>query len=261
MKTKDIILSQVKYLNKNIKTLFFISFPLIIFLGIFNHEETSEFIEVKFLEEENYLTSIFYLIIVLYFAYYFLRYVVNIHRLVILNDKESYFSFMKKFKVTFFYGFYLSILAIGFTIIIFFWSLTGPLIAELISFDLGPLFGIFLMIVYLFIAIFFFSCFALILPQVAVGEKTSLIKVFKTSKMMRKKIFLITLLIYVPLLIYSILTSGIVMFTSPYYAAIILNIIFTSVYAYGLALHVSCLSKIYLLWKEEENSETVVNNI
>ncbi|SVC09601.1 uncharacterized protein METZ01_LOCUS262455 [marine metagenome] len=41
----------------------------------------------------------------------------------------------------------------------------------------------------------------------------------------------------------------------------ILNIIFTSVYAYGLALHVSCLSKIYLLWKEEENSETVVNNI
>ena len=117
------------------------------------------------------------------------------------------------------------------------------------------------MIVYLFIGIFFFSCFALILPQVAVGEKTGLIKVFKTSKMMRKKIFLITLLIYVPLLIFSILTSGIVMFTSPYYAAIILNIIFTSVYAYGLALHVSCLSKIYLLWKEEENSETVVNNI
>ena len=112
------------------------------------------------------------------------------------------------------------------------------------------------MIVYLFIGIFFFSCFALILPQVAVGEKTSLIKVFKTSKMMRKKIFLITLLIYVPLLIYSFLTSGIVMFTSPYYAAIILNIIFTSVYAYGLALHVSCLSQIYLLWKEEENGET-----
>ena len=168
---------------------------------------------------------------------------------------------MKKFKVTFFYGFYLSILAIGILIITYFWSETGPFIYELIGFYLGPLFDIFLMLVYLFIAIFFFSCFALILPQVAVGEKTSLIKVFKTSKMMRKKIFLITLLIYVPLSIYYYLASAIVMFTSPYYAALILNIIFASFYAYGFALHISCLSQIYLLWKEEKNSETVVNNI
>ena len=57
MKTTDIILAQIKYLNKNIKTLFFISFPLIILLGIGSHDETIAFME------GNSLSLTFYYII------------------------------------------------------------------------------------------------------------------------------------------------------------------------------------------------------
>ena len=98
MKTSQIISSQFVYLNNNFKKYFNIFIPLIL-LWIINY--------LAWIYPDNFFSSIFNnnifilpIIIGLISALYSFRVVVNIHRLVILNESHDYYAINKRFKET-----------------------------------------------------------------------------------------------------------------------------------------------------------------
>ena len=227
MKTTEIIAAQIKHINANIKDYILISIPLI-FIIVFIQSVFFEKLEARFDNKSSLFENLILFLFLLYFAYYSYRFPVNVHRLVILNDRSSYYSFVK-FKVTMMYFFCITLMMLFAAIVIF-------ILPTIIVFPY-------------FIFLFVFPFFALILPQAATGELTGLVNTVKKSKKVWMTILLQTLIIYSPLLFFWKVTEFVTV--TPEYLNMIVRTIFSLITVYGFALNIGCLSQTYLLWKQE----------
>ena len=247
MKTNEIITTQIKHINANIKDYILISIPIIV---IFTFVGTSYFDEVTEVGSnlENWLLIPF----LIYAFFYIFKFFVNIHRLVILNDRSNYYSFLK-FKIVFLYFFYLiSLFIIGAII-----SLAVQYILTFVFDGTENTFLLFLIFdsEYFWDIIFWaliFPFFALILPQAATNELIGFINTVKQSKKVWLTLFLQALIIYIPIYFFS--NAMEFLEVSPEFLSILIDLIINIIWAYGICLHVGCLSKTYILWKEEEKS-------
>ena len=235
MQTREIISSQFKYLNNNFKEYFNIFIPLIL-LWIINY--------LVWIYPSNFFSSIFNnnifilpFIIGLISALYSFRVVVNIHRLVILNEPHDYYAINKRFKET--------ILYIVYSIIMFLVLFLPMLLLLFLS--IIPFMGFLTIPIIIIWTLMVFPFFALNLPMAAIGKKVLFFKMFQMSKGFRLTLFLQMLCFWIVnyfgnLILFFILTP-------------ILNIHLTSLItyfmnAYLLALYISCLSKTYILWEQ-----------
>ena len=250
MKTSEIIATQIKHINSNFKEYFKMVFPLFIMIAVTYHPMYYELIEGG-----NIPMTIILILFSLYGIFYTLRYIVNVHRYVILNDISNYFSIIKKFKVTFFYTIYIFIIFL----------LVGTIVVSIIY--LKPLIfsdediGAYILIIIQSIAIaIVFSFFALILPNAAVGEKTKLKEILMQGKKFRLTIFFLVFSVYAPFLIINEGLLFEVLFsdsTPSFFAGLAYTVINAIIYCYLLTVFAGCLSRIYMLSKETTSKNNI----
>jgi len=157
--------------------------------------------------------------------------------LVILNEHHDNYAI--KIKETFLYGLY-SILLFIITLLpliisIFFPIFLLSLLDSAVGFLLVPI-GL----IWLFIA---FPFFALNLPMVAIGKKISFFKMFAMSKGFRLTLFFQQLLLFFFTWLIGFLTAFFPVATFSF----LINLFFS---VYLFAIFLSCLSKTYILWEE-----------
>ena len=248
MQTGKIISSQLKFLNNNFKEYFNIFMPLIL-LWIINY--------LAWAYPFNFFSSIFNnnifilpSIISFISTLYSFRVVVNIHRLVILKEPHDYYAINKRYKETILYIVYsIIIFLVMFLPVLLLIFLTMFSVITDLSSSIMAFLG-FLIIPVIIWTLIVFPFFGLNLPMAAIGKKVLFFKMFKMSKGFRLTLFLQMLCFYVVnffgnWILFFILTP-------------ILNIHLTSLityfmYAYLLALYISCLSKTYILWEQNYN--------
>ena len=248
MKTTEIITAQFKHINSNFKEYFKMALPLIIGITfIYSGDEIIDYAESQTLSSVTILViSVFVLLSVIYTAFYFFRNYINLHRFIILQDTSHYYSPIKKFKVTLIYFLYIFLylfLALIVMLCCIFLYIVFP---NLVVFE----FSIAWML--LFTCGFVYPFFGLALPQIAIGEKISLKKTFKESKGARETLFYQFLIIYIPLYIIDRII-GQQTDLKENFLYIFISALIT---AYVTALFVGCLSRTYVLWKENLDKTT-----
>ena len=167
MTATSIIKEQFKHILSNFKDYFLIALPLII-----GHTLTLQFSAILDAYENNLFFSIIAILIAVFVFYYYFRFAVNLHRLVILQEKNNYYSPLKHKKITLFYFLYL--------LIYFFVMLLVIVLVQIIDEVLNANYAIYAWL-YLYIMIivsFLYSIYGFILPEIAIGNKVSL----KSSK-------------------------------------------------------------------------------
>ena len=248
MKTTEIITAQFKHINSNFKEYCKMALPLIIGLSfIYSVDKIFDYAESQTESSVTILViSVFVILIGIYTAFYFFRNYINLHRFIILQDTSHYYSPIKKFKVTLIYFLYIFLylfLALIVMLCCIFLYIVFP---NLVVFE----FSIAWML--LFTCGFVYPFFGLALPQIAIGEKISLKKTFKESKGARNTLFYQILIIYTPLYIIDrIIGQQTVLEENFFY--IFISALIT---AYATALFVGCLSRTYVLWKENLDKTT-----
>jgi len=276
MKTSEIISSQFHHINSNIGEYFFMALPLIIAWSIFLNKGLLMIIITTIgLDSGNYILYVLFTVPVvgiggLYFFFYSFRYAVNVHRFVILQEK-IFFAINKNFKVTVIYWLKFLIIFI-FIIILFFistifvqifsdgileeYSFSNPV---LIYLDIYSLLDILFFLILGIIFSIILSFLALILPQAAIGKKTSIIETIKNSKNVRLTLFIQTLIIYTPYLFFNEIISIIIYLAhlKSFYLGLYTGIMFSMIYMYLITLYLGCLSRTYLLWKETINKNYI----
>ena len=245
MKTTEIIIAQFKHINSNFKEYFKMALPLIIVITfIFSGDKILDYAESQTESSVTLLVIlVFVLLSVIYTIFYFFRNYINLHRFIILQDTSNYYSPIKKFKVTLIYFLYILLYLFAALVVLYSCMILDVIFPNLLVFQ----FGIGWML--LFVCVFAYPFFGLTLPQIAIGEKISLKKIFKESKGARETLFYQILIIYMPLyFIDRILKQQTAL--EEYF---LYNFISASITAYATALFVGCLSRTYVLWKESIN--------
>ena len=248
MKTTEIITAQFKHINSNFKEYFKMALPLIIgMIILLSGEKIFGYIGSQNLSPVIIIiTIVFVFLIMIYAIFYFFRNYINLHRFIILQDTSHYYSPIKKFKVTLIYFLYFLLYLFVALVVLMSTVFLNSIFPNLIVFQ----FGIGWML--LFTCAFVYPFFGLALPQIAIGEKISLKKTFKESKGVRKTLFYQILIIYMPLyFIDRILKQQTAL--EEYF---LYNFISASITAYATALFVGCLSRTYVLWKENLDKTT-----
>ena len=226
MKTTQIITSQIKYIIESASDFTKICLPyaLIVIVGLYIAE-----------------SSIYYYPYVIIESLVLALMVINIHRHIILNDK-NYYSLSQRLKLILIYFCYsglLTVLCIGsFLFLLVAYQITDNIIIQLIFFATAIL-----------VFLFTYPSLVLNLPMVAAGEKIKFFQMWKLSKGFKLTLFLQILFIGIPFCIILALLVFILA-NSP--------VLFTLIEILGLVFYVlivACLSKTYLLWKESQTLE------
>jgi len=248
MKTTEIIIAQFKHINSNFKEYFKMAFPLIIGITIVGSDDTIlDYIESLTLPPSiGIFIGIFLVLIAVYTLYLFFRNYINLHRFIILQDTSNYHSPLKKFKVTLFYILYLLLAFFFLMLVLFSCQILNELFPNSIIFQ----FGIGIML--LFLMVFIYPFYGLALPQIAIGKKISLRKIFKESKGTKETLFYQFLIFYVPLWFIEKIFEQQTNLNQTY----LYNFIYALLSVYATAMFVGCLSRTYVLWKENLNKKT-----
>lgn len=247
MKTSEIIIAQFKHINSNFKEYFKMALPLIVGITfIFSGDKILDYAENQSLSSVTILViSFFVLLIAIYTVFYFFRNYINLHRFIILQDTSHYYSPIKKFKLTLIYFLYILLYLFAALVVLYSCMILDVIFPNLVVFE----FGVGWML--LFVCVFAYPFFGLTLPQIAIGEKISLKKIFKESKGARKTLFYQILIIYMPLYIIDRIIGQQTTLEENFLYIFISALITT----YATALFVGCLSRTYVLWKETNKSE------
>ena len=234
MTASSIIKEQFKHINSNFREYLLIALPLIVAqvlllqgIALFND-----------LNIALYATVIFSLIVIIY---YYFRFAVNLHRLIILKENSNYYSPLKHKKVTLFY--FLSLLIyfiVIFVIIIAIAFLDGLLNANYLILN-------WLYVIALGISAYIYSIYGFLLPEVAIGNKFSLKSSRHKSKGYRKILFYQFLILYVPFWI----ADRIIVMIVPETANLAFNLIYSIISIYILILFIGSLSRTYMIAKEQ----------
>jgi len=242
MKTSEILIAQFKHINSNFIDYLKMSFPLIIFITIIlgPNSPFDYYLDNEFSFTISIIFGLVSILVSIYTVYLYFRYYVNLHRFIIMEDKLSYHSPLKNIKVTLFYFLYL-ILGFFFALLVLFSSqILNEFFPSLIIFQ----FGIGLML--LFILVFLYPFYGLALPQIAIGEKISLRKIFKESKGAKETLFYQFLILYIPAWFIGRIATELTYFNQNY----ILSFISSLISIYLTTMFVGCLSRTYILSKK-----------
>ena len=246
MKTTEILFTQFKYINNNSQEFLKICLPyfLLLVLNSYIPENFPLFyFDSVAITVDDLCSLVMYVVVTLM--------IVNIHRYMILEDK-NYYSFKERLKPTFRYACYgILLLVISFAPIgLFFASLLLTSTASNIL--PGPIIPIIIgvsFLIMIFCMLLVYPSFALILPIAAIGEKVEVFKMWKLSKGFKLTIFLQFFIVWVVLLL--ILT--------PLYMwigeGLLYNLFSSFLFLLAYILVISSLSKTYLLWKDERVSQ------
>ena len=248
MKTTEIIIAQFKHINSNFKEYFKMAFPLIVGITIVaSIDRIFDYIESLALSTSiGIFIGIFTVLIAVYTFYLYFRNYINLHRFIILQDTSSYHSPLKKFKVTLFYILYLLLAFFLTMLVLFSCQILNELFPNLIIFQFGLGFML------LFLIVFVYPFYGLVLPQIAIGEKINLKKIFKESKGTKETLFYQFLIFYVPLWFIGRIFEQQTNLNQTY----LYNFIFALLSVYATAMFVGCLSRTYVLSKEKINTVT-----
>ena len=225
MKTTQIITSQIKYIIENAGDFTKICLPYALIL----------IVDLYIIE-----SSLYYYPFIIIGSLVGALMVINIHRHIILNDK-NYYSLSQRLKLILIYFCYsglLTVLCIGsFLFLLVAYQITDNIIIQLIFFSTAIL-----------VFLFAYPSLVLNLPMVAAGEKIKFFRMWKLSKEFKLTLFLQILFIGILLMIMLGLLSFILA-NSPVLFTLISKFLGLVIYV----LIVACLSKTYLLWKENHN--------
>ena len=225
MKTTQIITSQIKYIIENAGDFTKICLPYALIL----------IVDLYIIE-----SSLYYYPYVIIGSLVGALMVINIHRHIILNDK-NYYSFNQRLKlllIYFCYSVLLLALCFGsFLFLLVVYQITDNIIIQLIFFSTAIL-----------VFLFAYPSLVLNLPMVAAGEKIKFFRMWKLSKGFKLTLFLQILFIGILLMIMLHLLSFILA-NSPVLFTLITKFLGLVTYV----LIVACLSKTYVLWKESQN--------
>ena len=238
MKTTEILFTQFKYINNNSQEFLKICLPYFLLLVLnFYIPENSLFDEL--------CSLVMYVVVTLM--------IVNIHRYMILEDK-NYYSFKERFKPTcnyFCYG--IVLLVISFAPVGLFYAsfLLTSAASNILPDSIIPIIIGVSFLIMIFCMLLVYPSFALILPIAAIGEKVEVFKMWELSKGFKLTIFLQFFIVWVVLLL--ILT--------PLYMwigegeSLLYNLFGNFLVLLAYILVISSLSKTYLLWKDERVSQ------
>ena len=186
MKTTEILITQFKHINSNFKEYLKMAIPII--FGLFfisTIEQISTYLFNDIYSSSLSITiNIIQILIIIYVSYYFFRNYINLHRFIILQDTSNYYSPLKKFKVTFKYILYFLLYILSAMLVLFLCIIMDYAFPNLIIFQ----FGVGWML--LFVCAFVYPFFGLALPQIAIGEKISLKKIFYESRVVKRLYFI-----------------------------------------------------------------------
>jgi len=241
----EIFKSQFLHLIKNFREFFKIIFPLALFAVLLELSFNTLIQNDKF---------VFWIILRIIYVFFLIRTVINIHRLIILNEAFNYYALNKRFKETLLYICY-AILGFVVTSIVFipFGALIMTLHTETNSFYPYPIqfkifFGIFFTISYVFLVLNF--------PMISTGEKIRFFKMIKLSKGFRLTLLLQAIIFFIIGYAVNYITGfifGFISFFSIPLVTITLNMILTFFSFLIMAWSISCLSKTYMLWSKKKH--------
>ena len=238
MTATSIIKEQFKHIISNFKDYFLIALPLIIGLVITLQAEA-----IFDTYSDNYAFLTIYILVVILYIYYVFRFAVNLHRLVILQEKNNYYSPLKHKKITLFYFLYLLIYFLVMLLVI--------VLVQIIDGLLNANYAIYAWL-YLYIMIivsFLYSIYGFILPEIAIGNKVSLKSSRHKSKGYRKILFYQFLILYVPFWIFDRIVKKVV----PVSDSLPFNFIYAIIFAFLTSLFIGSLSRTYLIAKEQNS--------
>ena len=237
MTASSIIKEQFEHINSNFREYLLIALPLIV-AQVLLLQGTALLNDLNI---ALYATVIFSLIVIIY---YYFRFAVNLHRLIILKENSNYYSPLKHKKVTFFYFLCLLIYFIVlFVIIIIIGFLDALLNANYLIWN-------WLYIIALGISAYIYSIYGFLLPEVAIGNKFNFKASRLKSKGYRKILFYQFLIIYVPIWI----ADRVIDITVPETANLAFNLIYSIISTYLLIFFIGSLSRTYMIDKEQNES-------
>lgn len=230
MTATSIIKEQFRHINSNFRDYLLIAVPLIVASALMLQG-------TALLNDSNvtlYITVIFLLLII---AYYYFRFAVNLHRLIILKENGNYYSPLKHKKVTFFYFLTLFIYFIVLCIII----IAVGFLDEFLN--ANYFIWNWLYVIILGITAFIYSIYGFMLPEVAIGNKFSFKSSRLKSKGYRKILLYQFLIIYIPCWI----ANRIITMTVPETDNLAFNLIYSIVFIYITMLFIGSLSRTYMI--------------
>ena len=194
----------------------------------------------------------FVILVILRIVYilFIIRVIINIHRLVILNEAFDYYALNKRLKETLLYTCYV-ILGFVVTFVVFlpFGAVMLTLYSKTYSFSypiqFKILFGIFFTLSYIFLILNF--------PMISTGKKIKFFKMIKLSKGFRLTLLLQVIVFSIIAFVMTFFSGFVFGFTlvlSMHFVTIMLNIILTFFNLLIMAWSISCISKTYMLWKK-----------
>ena len=239
----EIFKTQFIHLIQNFKEFFKILFPLALFAVLL----ASDFLVNILVHSDKFVILVILRIVYILFI---VRVIVNIHRLVILNEAFDYYALNKRLKETLLYICY-GILGFVVTFLVFlpFGAVILASYGKAYTFSypiqFKILFGIFITLSYIF--------FILNFPMISTGKKIKFFKMIKLSKGFRLTLLLQVIVFSIITLVMNFISGFVFGFTlvlSMHFVTIILNLILAFLNLLIMAWSVSCISKTYMLWKK-----------
>jgi hypothetical protein len=239
----EIFKSQFIHLIQNFKEFFKILFPLALFAVLL----ASDFLVNILVHSDKFVILVILRIVYILFI---VRVIVNIHRLVILNEAFDYYALNKRLKETLLYICY-GILGFVVTFLVFlpFGAVILASYGKAYTFSypiqFKILFGIFITLSYIF--------FILNFPMISTGKKIKFFKMIKLSKGFRLTLLLQVIVFSIITLVMNFISGFVFGFTlvlSMHFVTIMLNLILAFLNLLIMAWSVSCISKTYMLWKK-----------
>ena len=236
MKTTEILFTQFKYINNNSQEFLKICLPYFLLLVLnFYIPENSLFDEL--------CSLVMYVVVTLM--------IVNIHRYMILEDK-NYYSFKERFKPTcsyFCYG--IVLLVISFAPVGLFYAsfLLTSAASNILPDSIIPIIIGVSFLIMIFCMFLVYPSFALILPIAAIGEKVEVFKMWELSKGFKLTIFLQFFIVWV---VFLLILTPLYMWIGE---GLLYNLFSSFLVLLAYILVISSLSKTYLLWKDERVSQ------
>jgi len=239
----EIFKSQFIHLIQNFKEFFKILFPLALFAVLL----ASDFLVNILVHSDKFVILVILRIVYILFI---VRVIVNIHRLVILNEAFDYYALNKRLKETLLYICY-GILGFVVTFLVFLpfgaaiLASYGKAYTFSYPIQFKILFGIFITLSYIF--------FILNFPMISTGKKIKFFKMIKLSKGFRLTLLLQVIVFSIITLVMNFISGFVFGFTlvlSMHFVTIILNLILAFLNLLIMAWSVSCISKTYMLWKK-----------
>ena len=239
----EIFKSQFIHLIQNFKEFFKILFPLALFAVLL----TSDFLVNILMHSDRF---VIWVILRIVYILFIIRVIINIHRLVILNEAFDYYALNKRLKETLLYICY-GILGFVVTFVVFlpFGAVVLTMYGGVGFFSYPIQFkiftGIFFTLSYIFLILNF--------PMISTGKKIKFFKMIKLSKGFRLTLLLqliVFSIIAFVMTFFSGFVFGFTLVLSMHFVTIILNIILTFFNLLIMAWSISCISKTYMLWKK-----------